>query len=48
MSDRPAFDPLRPGRAHFVGIGGVGMAGVARLLRSLGWEVSGDHPRRIS
>ena len=37
-----------PARAHFVGIGGVGMAGVARLLRSLGWEVSGDHPRRIS
>ena len=41
MSDRPAFDPLRPGRAHFVGIGGVGMAGVARLLRGLGWEASG-------
>ena len=31
----------RPGAAHFVGVGGVGMAGVAYLLRALGWEVSG-------
>lgn len=31
----------RPGRVHFAGVGGVGMAGVAYLLRSLGWEVSG-------
>ncbi len=30
-----------PARAHFVGIGGVGMAGLAWLLRRLGSEVSG-------
>ena len=42
MSAEPLpFDPIRPGRAHFVGLGGVGMAGVAFLLRRLGWEVSG-------
>ena len=38
------FEPVdlsHPGRAHFVGAGGVGMAGVALLLRRLGWEVSG-------
>ena len=38
------FEPVdlsHPGRAHFVGAGGVGMAGMALLLRRLGWEVSG-------
>ena len=30
-----------PGEAHFVGAGGVGMAGVALLLKCLGWRVSG-------
>ena len=30
-----------PGKAHFAGIGGIGMAGVAYLLKQLGWEVSG-------
>ena len=41
MSDAPLPDLSKPGRAHFVGAGGVGMAGVAFLLRRLGWEVSG-------
>ena len=42
MSDAaPLPDLSTPGRAHFVGAGGVGMAGVALLLRRLGWEVSG-------
>ena len=41
MSDAPLPDLSKPGRAHFVGAGGVGMAGVALLLRRLGWEVSG-------
>jgi UDP-N-acetylmuramate--alanine ligase len=30
-----------PGRAHLIGIGGVGMAGVARLLQARGWQVDG-------
>ena len=29
------------GRAHLVGVGGVGMAALAVLLRNRGWEVSG-------
>ena len=30
-----------PATAHFVGIGGVGMAGLAHLLHRMGWQVSG-------
>ena len=41
MSEDALPDFSRPGRAHFVGAGGVGMAGVAFLLRRLGWEVTG-------
>lgn len=34
----------KPGRVHLVGIGGVGMAGLARLLHQSGFQVSGsDH-----
>ena len=42
---------LRPGRTlaldrfrrvHFVGIGGVGMSGIAQILARKGWEVSGS------
>ena len=32
----------KPGRIHFVGIGGVGMAGLAHHLRAAGFEVSGS------
>ncbi len=32
----------RNSSAHFVGIGGIGLSGLARLLRSWGWEVSGS------
>lgn len=32
---------LPPSKAHFAGIGGVGMAGVAFILREMGWDVSG-------
>lgn len=28
--------------AHFVGIGGIGMSGIARVLLQLGWTVSGS------
>ena len=33
-------------RIHFIGIGGIGMSGIARLLLSLGFEVSGSDLRR--
>lgn len=34
--------PLPPARVHFVGIGGIGMSGLARILRAWGYEVSGS------
>jgi UDP-N-acetylmuramate--alanine ligase len=33
-------------RLHFVGIGGIGMSGIAELLVNLGYEVSGSDARR--
>jgi UDP-N-acetylmuramate--alanine ligase len=33
-------------RIHFVGIGGIGMSGIAELLANLGYEVSGSDARR--
>ncbi len=36
-----ALPPL-PARVHFVGIGGIGMSGLARILRAWGYEVSGS------
>jgi UDP-N-acetylmuramate--alanine ligase len=33
-------------RIHFVGIGGIGMSGIAELLANLGYEVSGSDERR--
>src|SRR5258706_3452433 len=32
----------RPRRIHFVGIGGIGMSGIAELLANLGYDVSGS------
>ena len=29
-------------RIHFVGVGGIGMSGIAELLLNLGYEVSGS------
>ncbi len=34
--------PPLPARVHFVGIGGIGMSGLARILREWGYEVSGS------
>ena len=31
-----------PESLHFVGIGGIGMSGLAQLARSLGWRVTGS------
>ena len=33
-------------RIHFVGIGGIGMSGIAELLTNLGYKVSGSDARR--
>ena len=34
--------PPPPARVHFVGIGGIGMSGLARILRAWGYDVSGS------
>jgi UDP-N-acetylmuramate--alanine ligase len=41
--DQTALNVLKgsPGTVHMLGIGGVGMAGVALMLSRLGWRVSG-------
>ena len=36
----------RTRRIHFVGIGGIGMSGIAEVLVNLGYEVSGSDARR--
>ena len=36
----------RTRRVHFVGIGGIGMSGIAELLANLGYEVSGSDTKR--
>jgi UDP-N-acetylmuramate--alanine ligase len=38
----------RTRRIHFVGIGGIGMSGIAELLANLGYEVSGSDARRTA
>src|SRR6476659_11359250 len=38
------FDTNR--RIHFIGIGGIGMSGIAELLLNLGYEVSGSDMHR--
>ena len=34
--------PLSIGTIHFVGIGGIGMSGIAEVLHNLGYAVQGD------
>ena len=34
--------PINVGRLHFVGIGGIGMSGIAEILINLGYELSGS------
>ena len=36
----------RTKRVHFVGVGGIGMSGIAELLAALGYRVSGSDARR--
>jgi len=35
-------------RVHFIGIGGIGMSGIAELLANLGYEVTGSDVKRSS
>jgi UDP-N-acetylmuramate--alanine ligase len=41
----PVLDPGRLGAVHFIGIGGVGMSGLARIFRARGVPVSGSDAR---
>ena len=34
--------PLDIGLIHFVGIGGIGMSGIAEILHNLGYQVQGS------
>ena len=34
--------PLSIGLIHFVGIGGIGMSGIAEILHNLGYQVQGS------
>ena len=34
--------PLKIGQIHFVGIGGIGMSGIAETLHNLGYKVQGS------
>ncbi|MGA0369788.1 MAG: Mur ligase domain-containing protein, partial [Kiritimatiellia bacterium] len=50
MADLPACLWDRPAHVHLIGMGGVGMAGLARLLIQSGFTVSGSdsHPNRLT
>lgn len=50
MADLSARFWQHPTRVHLIGIGGVGMAGLARLLVQAGFSVSGSdsHPNRLT
>ena len=37
---------LKKYHIHFVGIGGIGMSGIAEVLLNLGYQVSGIGPER--
>jgi len=47
MSDLTFDDlPELPARIHFVGIGGIGMSGLARILHQWGYEITGSDAAR--
>jgi UDP-N-acetylmuramate--alanine ligase len=47
-STRETWRPMlgRTRRVHFIGIGGIGMSGIAELLANLGYTVSGSDEKR--
>ena len=40
--------PLDLGLIHFIGVGGIGMSGIAELLVNLGYKVSGSDLKKYS
>ena len=42
VSSKRSFNPLTIGVIHFVGIGGIGMSGIAEILHNLGYKVQGS------
>ena len=45
MTDRSILPPQLPdppARIHFVGIGGIGMSGLARIFLARGYQISGS------
>ncbi|HEY1879580.1 MAG TPA: Mur ligase domain-containing protein, partial [Caulobacteraceae bacterium] len=40
MTRRPA--PFELGPVHFIGIGGIGMSGIAEIMLRLGYQVQGS------
>src|SRR5256885_1287634 len=46
MRDRRVLGKTR--HVHFVGIGGIGMSGIAELLANLGYVVSGSDTERVA
>jgi UDP-N-acetylmuramate--alanine ligase len=46
MTPNPQIYLGRTRRVHFVGIGGIGMSGIAELLANLGYSVSGSDAKR--
>lgn len=39
------FSPFNLGTVHFVGIGGIGMSGIAEIMREMGYKVQGSDIR---
>ena len=39
---RTHFSPQSVGMIHFIGIGGIGMSGIAEILHNLGYKVQGS------
>ena len=48
MSNAPVLNKPGVNRIHIVGIGGIGMSAIARVLRGLGYEVSGSDAQQTS
>jgi UDP-N-acetylmuramate--alanine ligase len=42
VTSRAHFSPQSVGTIHFVGIGGIGMSGIAEILHNLGYKVQGS------
>ena len=42
MIPKPSPTPFALGPAHLVGIGGIGMSGIAEIMMNLGYEVQGS------